>query len=252
MNKKVSIVTVAPVRTHKDLKQFIYLPSKIYSGDLVWVPPLWSSEYKEYRDNRNAVLAHSDYQLFLAYRDGRAVGRILVLISRILLSFVLFVLLFNSALFQLLRYFFPGIYTIEIDEVKDLVKKLFAIVDPDAIWFVEDEGIPVGCALGFPDINILIKKIKGKMFPFGFIRFITGLKKIRDYRLWALAVLEKYHGMGLDVLLYTKLYEALLPKGIRMEANYILEDNLHIKNALEKLGMVEIKRYRVYEKEISY
>ena len=34
----------------------------------------------------------------------------MVLISRILLSFVLFVLLFNSALFKLLRYFFPGIY----------------------------------------------------------------------------------------------------------------------------------------------
>ena len=143
-----------------------------------------------------------------------------------------------------------GYVPIEIDEVKDLVRKLKAIVDPDAIWFVEDNRVPVGCALGFPDINRIIKKNRGRMFPFGFIRFITGLKKIRDYRLWALAVLKEYHGMGLDVLLYAKLYEALLPKGIRMEANYILEDNHHIKNAIEKLGMIKIKTYRVYEKKL--
>jgi len=144
-----------------------------------------------------------------------------------------------------------GYVPIEIEEVRDIVKKLKAIVDPDAILFVEDNGVPVGCALGFPDINRIIKKNRGRMLPFGFIRFITGLKKIRDYRLWALAVLEEYHGMGLDVLLYAKLYETLLPKGIRMEANYILEDNVHIKNALLKLGMVEIKQYRVYEKKMD-
>jgi RimJ/RimL family protein N-acetyltransferase len=33
-----------------------------------------------------------------------------------------------------------------------------------------------------------------------------------------------------------------------MEANYILEDNLRIKNALEKLGMNKIITYRIYEK----
>lgn len=57
--------------------------------------------------------------------------------------------------------------------------------------------------------------------------------------------------MGLDVLLYTSLNEALKERKIRMEANYILEDNPYIRNALEKLGMKLIKSYRVYEKSIS-
>jgi RimJ/RimL family protein N-acetyltransferase len=35
-----------------------------------------------------------------------------------------------------------------------------------------------------------------------------------------------------------------------MEANYILEDNFRIKNALEKLGMNHIKTYRIYEKNL--
>ena len=50
--------------------------------------------------------------------------------------------------------------------------------------------------------------------------------------------------------MYIHLYQNLRPKNIRMEANYILEDNLHIKNALERLGMEKTKTYRIYEKPL--
>jgi len=109
----------------------------------------------------------------------------------------------------------------------------------------------VACCLGFPDINGLIKKIRGRMFPLGFVTFLLGLKKIRDYRLWGLAVLPEYQGMGLDVLLYTRIYRFIREKRIRLEANYVLEDNLRIRNALEKLGMVRTKTYRVFEKSLQ-
>jgi ribosomal protein S18 acetylase RimI-like enzyme len=371
-------VKVEPVKNNRDLKEFINILSVLYRDDPVWVPPLWSSEYREYRDKKNAVLAHSEYELFLARQRGKVVGRVIVYVDHNFNKFYKTRTGFfgafecteesqiGAALLEMVEvwldkrgmtnvrgpidpvaekwgfvvdgfdrdqvfmsphnppyynqflesygysgvkdllvysadmgngYRLPdrfeifsnillkrkpnlsvrridplnigseaeyiwkilntavsgnwGFVPVEIDEVKDLVNKLKAIVDPDAIWFVEDDGVPVGCALGFPDINRIIKKNRGHMLPFGFIRFITGLKKIKDYRLWALAVLEEYQGMGLDVLLYVKLYKALLHKGIRMEANYILEDNVHIKNALEKLGMVKIKKYRVYEKIIQ-
>ena len=74
---------------------------------------------------------------------------------------------------------------------------------------------------------------------------------MRDYRLWGLAVRPAYQGQGLDVLLYLRLFQSLARKKVRMEANYILEDNLKIRNALEKLGMNAIKTYRVYEKPIG-
>ena len=51
--------------------------------------------------------------------------------------------------------------------------------------------------------------------------------------------------------MYIHLYGKLAAKKIRMEANYILEDNLSIKNALEKLGMRHIKNYRIYEKSLD-
>ena len=131
-----------------------------------------------------------------------------------------------------------------------VVRDLKPILDPAAVWFVEDAGVPVACCLGFPDINVIIKKIEGKLFPTGVFRLLFGARALRDYRLWGLTVLPEYQGQGLDVLLYLRLFDSLARRDVRLEANYVLEDNLRIRNAIEKLGMDPIKRYRVYEKRL--
>jgi hypothetical protein len=144
-----------------------------------------------------------------------------------------------------------GYVPLDRGELMDMLKKLTPIAVPEAIWFVEDGGRPVGYALGFPDLNIVLKRIGGRLLPFGFLHVLLGAKKVRDFRLFGLAVLPEYHGLGLDVLLYVQLYKALAPRIRRLEANYILEDNPHIRNALEKLDLELVKVYRVYEKPLS-
>lgn len=143
-----------------------------------------------------------------------------------------------------------GYVPVEESVMKDMVRRLKIILDEEAIWFVQDRGVPVGFALGFPDPNAIIKGIGGRLFPTGFISLLYRRKRIRRYRLFALGVLPQYHGMGLDVLLYKHLNDALVAKKVLIEANYILEDNWNIRNALEKLGMKRTKEYRIYEKSI--
>jgi ribosomal protein S18 acetylase RimI-like enzyme len=144
-----------------------------------------------------------------------------------------------------------GYVPLDRGELMDMLKKLKPIADPEAVWFVEDAGRPVGYALGFPDLNIVLKRIGGRLFPFGFLQVLLGARKVKDYRLFGLAVLPEYHGMGLDVLLYLQLYRSLAGRIRRLEANYILEDNANIRNALEKLDFELVKSYRVYEKALS-
>jgi hypothetical protein len=136
-------------------------------------------------------------------------------------------------------------------ELRDMLRRLKPIADPEAVWFLEDDGVPVGFALGFPDLNVVLKRIGGRLLPFGFLRILLGIKRVKDYRLFGLAILPEYHNKGLDVLLYRSLYLALQPRIRRMEANYILEDNMDIRNALEKLNLSLVKTYRVYEKSLS-
>ncbi len=140
-----------------------------------------------------------------------------------------------------------GYVPVDLSVMEDMIKRLKDILDPNAVWFVEDEGRPVGFALGFPDPNPTIKAIKGKMLPLGFTKLLRVRSKETRYRLFALAVEPKYHGMGLDVLLYKNLHDALRGRLTILEANYILEDNWSIRNALEKLNMERTKEYRIYE-----
>jgi hypothetical protein len=69
------MLEVNPVNDRRRLRQFIHLPWSIYSDDPVWVPPLLL-ERKEHLSPRNPYFDHARYQSWIAYRDGKAVGRI--------------------------------------------------------------------------------------------------------------------------------------------------------------------------------
>jgi GNAT superfamily N-acetyltransferase len=144
-----------------------------------------------------------------------------------------------------------GYVPLELPVMEDMLKKLRLIVDPDAVWILEEGDRAVGYCLGFPDINIIFKQTNGKLFPFGWYKLLFGSKNIKEYRLFGLAVHPDWHGKGLDAIMYINMYRHLVKKQIMMEANYILEDNLRIKNALLKLGMNHTKIYRIYEKELD-
>jgi len=51
-------------------------------------------------------------------------------------------------------------------------------------------------------------------------------------------------------MLYRATYEAIYTEKIRLEINYVLEDNDRMNNALYKLGVKNLRRYRVYEMKI--
>ena len=76
------------------------------------------------------------------------------------------------------------------------------------------------------------------------------LPRLTQYRMFALGVIPEYHGKAIDSLLYRALYEAVFSPTMRMEINYVLEDNAPMNNAILKLGASPLRRYRVYEMAI--
>ncbi len=71
-----SPVRIVEVHSKKDLKDFITFPWKVYKNDPCWVPPLLSEEKKLLSPRRNPFWDHASKALFLAFREGEAVGRI--------------------------------------------------------------------------------------------------------------------------------------------------------------------------------
>jgi hypothetical protein len=67
---------VVPVRTKHDREAFLRLPWKIYKDDQAWIPNLLMLQRDVFDEKKNPFFDHGEAQLFLARRDGDAVGRI--------------------------------------------------------------------------------------------------------------------------------------------------------------------------------
>jgi GNAT superfamily N-acetyltransferase len=144
-----------------------------------------------------------------------------------------------------------GISPMTDDEVNAMAHDLKSVIRPECVLFARNaEGVDVGFALSIPDINVILKKTKGKLLPFGWVRMIWELPRIRRYRMFALGVAREYHGKGVDALLYRAMWERMAEPAVTMEVNYVLEDNYPMVNAITKLGAKPSRRYRVYEMAI--
>jgi len=144
-----------------------------------------------------------------------------------------------------------GYIPVTDEEADDLAKSLKPIVDPELVMIAEIDSRPIGYLIVLPDINTILKGLNGRLLPFGIFRLLFGIKNVRSYRIWALGVIPQYLRKAIDTLFYRRLYEVLSPRNPdRLEANYVLEDNMIMNNPILKLGFREIKRYRVYEKRI--
>jgi len=75
------MVTVAKVNTEnrRQVRRFVQLPQRLYSGCRQWVPPLNIDAYNQLNRRKHPFHEHSDVDFFLATRDGRDVGRIAVI-----------------------------------------------------------------------------------------------------------------------------------------------------------------------------
>lgn len=145
-----------------------------------------------------------------------------------------------------------GFYPVTDAEGRAMARDMREIVNPEALLIAEDrQGRPIGFAMSLPDVNLLLRGLNGRLFPFGWVKLLAGLPRIDQYRMWALGVIPEYQGCAIDSLLYMATRDALVKKNVRLEINYVLEDNDRMNNAIVKLGAKPYRRYRVYEMPID-
>jgi len=77
----MSSLQVTPVETKEELMSFIAFAWEVYKDNPNWVPPLISMMKEMFDLKKNPLWEHSEFQNFLARRDGRVVGRITALIN---------------------------------------------------------------------------------------------------------------------------------------------------------------------------
>ncbi len=73
---------IKDVQTKKDLKKFISFPDQLYKGNPYRVPPLHDFEISTLDRTKNPAFDFCDAKYWLAYRDGKIIGRIAGIINR--------------------------------------------------------------------------------------------------------------------------------------------------------------------------
>ena len=137
------------------------------------------------------------------------------------------------------------------DEFRYAARGLKRIIDPAIALVAEKDERAVGFSLGLPDYNPLFKKMNGRLFPFGFLRFLLGRRSIHRIRVLTLGVIEEYRKRGVDTLLIYDTFRNSFAKGYtKGEMSWVLEDNVLARRTFERLGAVVYKVYRIFEKPL--
>lgn len=77
----MSVTIKALQPTRREIKEYIRFGNDLYKGNSCYVPPLIMDEIATLMPGKNPAYEHCRSQFFMAYRDGKPVGRIAALIN---------------------------------------------------------------------------------------------------------------------------------------------------------------------------
>ena len=75
-------IEIRPINTKRELKRFIEFANDLYKDCPYYCPPLFFDEMNCFDAEKNPALEVCEYQLWMAYREGKPVGRVAGIINR--------------------------------------------------------------------------------------------------------------------------------------------------------------------------
>ncbi len=108
-------------------------------------------------------------------------------------------------------------------------------------------NIPIGFMVALPDYNQVLKRMKGKIFPFGWAKFLYFKGKITGVRALVQMVDNKYHKLGINHAMFYEAYKDWQQTGIDyVEASCVDEGNTASRLSTENAGGKHYRTYRTY------
>jgi len=143
-------------------------------------------------------------------------------------------------------------------EFAELGKNLKFLVDLESVRIAEVDGLPAAMIVMFPNVNELMKDLKGRLLPFGWLKLLWRLKVVgaKTARIPLMGVRRQYQGSRLGatlaLMVIAPVHEIARKQGIKeVDMSWILEQNQGVRKIIESVGSTVYKRYRIYQKDFS-
>ena len=142
------------------------------------------------------------------------------------------------------------------EEMDFMAARLKPLLVAELLWIAEakkpDGGLePIAFMLMLPDYNVAIAPTRGRLLPFGWLKFLLAQRKIKTVRVLILGVKRPWRMSGVQSIMMADSLRFLLGKGYTgAEVSWLLEDNELVISAVRLWGGKLYKTYRIYEKTL--
>ena len=75
------MISIQEKKTKSELREFVKFPFSIYKNSPNWIPPLIAEELMSFDKTANPVFEYAEASFYMAYRDGKAVGRVAAIVN---------------------------------------------------------------------------------------------------------------------------------------------------------------------------
>ncbi|MGK2938284.1 MAG: hypothetical protein ACSLFR_10845 [Solirubrobacteraceae bacterium] len=134
-----------------------------------------------------------------------------------------------------------------------LASELQLVFDRD--WFMVAEGPEgeiIGVAITIPDINMVLKKMNGRILPFGWWHYLRRRKITTRCRVSFLGVKPEFQHTGIAAKMYVEHFDMAEKTPVKWgEMGWILETNTAMNRGMEAMGGRIVKKYRMYERPVA-
>ncbi|MBI5689764.1 MAG: hypothetical protein HZC55_06665 [Verrucomicrobia bacterium] len=145
-----------------------------------------------------------------------------------------------------------GAQPITADDFLKYYEQYRLVLDPELVLLAEREGETVGLAVAIPNVNEIIRRIDGRLWPWGWWRLLRERRRVKGVRLFLLGVRPEARRLGLPVLFTRRYHELLARPGTyeQLEFSWILEDNHETIALIERVGGWRAQTLRLYERAL--
>ena len=144
-----------------------------------------------------------------------------------------------------------GYVPITWDEFRERAESFKPFYRPELVVVAEQDGVPAGFGLVLPDVNTALAGLGGRLLPFGWLRLLFRVPRIRSVRFILLGVDPAHTGHGLARRIASRMIEEGRKAGVREgDLSLVLEGNVRMRRVIEALGCPRIRTFRLYEKAL--
>ncbi len=137
-----------------------------------------------------------------------------------------------------------------IEEIQAEAGTLKMFLDENLVHIARSGDKPIGFVVAMPDYNQLIKRINGRLFPFGVLSMLLNRRKIDGARIFMQFVVPEFRNKAVNSAIYYRLMLEGKRKGYTHgEGSAIAEINTESIRSVEGAGGKLYRRYRIYEKQ---